>query len=333
LLVIIRKYVADLPPSHIKNWYKKAGFQTGDEEKEIQPDPNADHTDRCSIPKDATFDKLESIVCVDEAGTVQRQKRPRHKRWSVYRDDDEFEGDLHDISVIKRAGVPQKKQKVSYCEQPEDSSAKRWVGFGDEPEGLQHASYAHLYQNEDDMAEIERIVAERKRGESKQYKVKWKESDEETWLDEKEIQGLGSLLTYWQQRNKRVDQNKAMLQEKELARKPAAPYKPNREPNIGQMAAIYTSKQDKEHLFFVGRILEKTDKKYKVQWFTSKKMSGNWRAQIMKGTKEAYTSYVWCESIIDVLLHNQQSNKNKYKISTAQLSELKRLVDAYRKKL
>ena len=184
---------------------------------------------------------------------MQREKRPRHKRWSIYREDDEFEGELQDISVIKRAGVPQKKQKVSYCQEPEDSSAKRWVGFGDEPEGLQHASYAHLYQNEDDMAEIERIVAERKRGESKQYKVKWKESDEETWLDEKEIQGLGSLLTYWQERNKRVDEKKTMLhmQQKELARKPVAPYKPNREPKIGDMVAVYAPIKGIKNIYFM----------------------------------------------------------------------------------
>jgi hypothetical protein len=73
LLAVARKYVAELPASHIKHWFAKAGFQTGDEEKEILEDPNTDNTDRCSIPKDVTFDKLESIVCVDESGTVQRE--------------------------------------------------------------------------------------------------------------------------------------------------------------------------------------------------------------------------------------------------------------------
>jgi transposase len=331
LLVVIRRYVAELPASHIKNWYKKAGFQTGDEEKEIPEDPNGEYQDRCSIPKDATFDKLESIVCVDESGTVQREKRSRRKKWSIYRDDDEFEGDLQDISVIKRAGVPQKRQKVSYCQEPEDSSAKRWVGFGEEQEGLKHASYVHLYQNEDDMAEIERITAERQRGDSKQYKVKWKESDEQTWLDEKEIQGLGSLLTYWQERNKRVEKNKLILQQKELARKPAAPYKPNRTPHIGDMVAVYAPKGDSEALFYVARVLEITSKKYLVQWFTSKRIDGNWRAQILKKEKRPYSTHIWHESILDVLPDNAQSNKNKYKISSTQLTQIKKLVDAYRK--
>jgi hypothetical protein len=174
------------------------------------------------------------------------------------------------------------------------------------------------------------ITAERQRGDSKQYKVKWKESDEQTWLDEKEIQGLGSLLTYWQERNQRVEKNKKMLQQKELARKPAT-YKPNREPKVGQMVAVYAPKGDKENLFFVGRMLEKTSKKYKLQWFTSKNINCNWRAQIMKDTKAAYSSFVWHESIIDTLLDNAQSNKNKYKISSTQLTQIKRLVDIHRK--
>ena len=133
-----------MPAVHIKNWYKKSGFQTGDEEKTSELNKNAAYVDSwSSIPKDAEFtDRAEAIVhvCADEQNTVRRLKKPRHKKWTIYTDDDEFDGDLHvqNISVVKRSGVKTKKQKVYHCPEPDDIAGKRWVGFGEEPEGLQH---------------------------------------------------------------------------------------------------------------------------------------------------------------------------------------------------
>ena len=100
-----------------------------------------------------------------------------------------------------------------------------------------------------------------------------------------------------------------------MARKPAAPYKPNRKPALGDMVAVYAPKGDKEHLFYVARVLEMSAKKYLVQWYTSKRIDGNWRAQVLKNERKAYTSHIWHESVLDVLPYNAQSNKNKYKIT------------------
>ena len=116
LLTIIRNFVTQMPAVHIKNWYKKSGFQTGDEEKTIELKMKHTSTGACSIPKDAEFtDRAEAIVCADEQNTVRRLKKPRHKKWTIYTDDDEFDGDLQNISVVKRSGVKTKKQKVYHC--------------------------------------------------------------------------------------------------------------------------------------------------------------------------------------------------------------------------
>ena len=52
--------------------------------------------DRCSLPENARFDRKEHVVCVDEAGTVRREKKPRQTRWSKY---DAEVSDLQNVSV------------------------------------------------------------------------------------------------------------------------------------------------------------------------------------------------------------------------------------------
>ena len=60
------------------------------------------------------------------------------------------------------------------------------------------------------MAEIEKIVDERKTSEGVQYKIKWKGHNDSynEWIKAENIQGIGELLRYWRERNRRVEREK-----------------------------------------------------------------------------------------------------------------------------
>jgi hypothetical protein len=154
LLQRIREATAKITGKYIEGWYKKASFRTGPEV--LRPaDPNAGVVDRCTLPANARFDRREVIVCVGEYGSVKREKKKRHTRWSKYVEDDGIEGTLENVSRVRRSGVrPRKRPRIESCAEPTNGSRLRWVGFGPEPPGLVHGSSTGLFQSGDDMAEI-----------------------------------------------------------------------------------------------------------------------------------------------------------------------------------
>jgi transposase len=217
LLQRIREATQKITGKFIQGWYKKASFKTGPEV--LRPaDPNAGVVDRCTLPANARFDRREVIVCVDESGSVKREKKKRHSRWSKYTD--EIEGTLENVSRVRRSGVrPRKRPRIESCFEPTDGSRLRWVGIGPEPPGLVHGSSAGLFQSGGDMAEIEKICDEKKTPAGKEYLVRWKgfDSSDDEWLKEKDIQGLGSLLQYYKERNKRVTEESRVREHQEEA--------------------------------------------------------------------------------------------------------------------
>ena len=345
MLQRIREATAKVDGKMIQGWFKKSGFPTGPEHP-VTADPNEGVVNRCTLPESARFDRREHVVCADANGTVRREKRPRHTRWSKYDKDEDIEDPeaLENVSVVKRrrSGVPRKRARVETCPQPTDGTQTRWVGISPEPAGLVHASYSQLYQNDDDMAEIERIVGERASSDGKkEYLVNWKNSPEShnEWLDEHKIQGLGSLLQYWRQRNKRVDEQKKLNKKKEHVAKPlpTAVYQPNRNASVGDLVAIYPSKAAADQ-FYVGRIIGETSTKFEVHWWNAKKVDGVWSEQHLipkKGSKAKtggpYTSSVWREAVVDILIQFPPSAK-RGKVDSTQLKELIKLGKAHKKK-
>ena len=249
----IREATAKITGKFIQGWYKKASFKTGPEILR-SADLNAGVVDRCSLPFNARFDRREVIVCVDESGSVRREKKRRHSRWRKYAEDDGIEGTLENVSRVRRSGVrPRKRPRIESCPEPTDGSRLRWVGIGPEPPGLVHGSSAGLFQSGDDFAEIEKICDAKKTAGGVQYLVRWKKFDEthDEWLQEKDIQGLGSLLLYYKERNKRVSEEKVMMREhKEEASRPPPKYKPNRKPVVGDVIVIYPLKNEKDSILW-----------------------------------------------------------------------------------
>ena len=98
-----------------------------------------------------------------------------------------------------------------------------------------------------------------------EYLVRWKgfSSEHDTWLSATEIQGLGSLLQYWRDKNKRANESKKLKQNQQQASKPPPAYKPNREPKVGDVIAIYAPK-DMDELLFVGEVIDQSDTKLHV---------------------------------------------------------------------
>jgi hypothetical protein len=188
------------------------------------------------------------------------------------------------------------------------------------------------------MAEIEKICDEKKTAGGVEYLVRWKgfDSSHDEWLQEKDIQGLGSLLLYYKERNKRVSEEKVMREHKEEASRPPPPYKPNRKPVEGDVIAIYPPKAE-EDLIFVGKVISASNTKYKVHWWSSKKADGTWSEDWLKPKKGSkakhggpYTGSIWHEAVIDVLtsLHGLK----KGKIEASQLKEIIQLAKEYKKK-
>jgi len=299
-------------------------------------DPNAGVADRCTLPANARFDRREVLVCADESGSVKREKKRLHSHWSKYTEDDEIEGMLQNVSQVKRTGIPPRKRAhIASCPEPNDGSQVRWVGLGPEPPGVVHGSSAGLFQGGDDMAEIEKICNEKKTAGGLEYLVRWKGFDEshDEWLKEADIQGLVSLLQYYRERNKRVNEEKQMRDYKEDASRPSPQYNPNRQPNVGDVICIYPPKED-EDLIFVGQVLEISSTKLKVHWWGSTNIVGTWGPEFLakkgKGHAGLYIGSIWKEAVIDVLgsLHGK-----KGKIETKQLTEIIKLAKAYKKKI
>jgi len=336
LLLRIRQASQKITGEFIQGWFKKASFRTGPEV--LGPvDPNAGVADRCSLPVNARFQQREHIVCVDSQGTVKREKKVGHTRFSTYADHDtETEGTLENVSGVKRAGIPPRKRpRVEVCAEPTDGSKLRWVGVGVEPPGLVHGSSESLFQGGDDMAEIERIRSERKTDRGMEYLVRWKgfSSEHDTWLPATEIQGLGSLLQYWRDKNKRASESKKLKQNQQQASKTPPKYKPNREPKTGDVIAIYAPK-DMDELLFVGEVIDQSDTKLHVHWWSAKKVDGTWSPQFLakkgKGHAGPFTNWIWKEGCLDVL--NNLKGQKKGKIEPDQLGEMLKIAQAYKKK-
>ena len=109
LLQRTREITLRITGKFIQGWYKKASFRTGPDEVPLA-DPNESVSDRCSLPANATFQRREAIVCVDELGKVRREKKVRHKTWSTYDPDAE---DLQNVSKVKRTGVKRKNRLMA----------------------------------------------------------------------------------------------------------------------------------------------------------------------------------------------------------------------------
>jgi hypothetical protein len=338
LLLRIREATQKITGKFIQGWYKKASFNIGPEL--LRPaDPNAGVVDRCSLPANARFDRREVVVCVDETGAVKREKKRRHSRWSKYVEDDEMEGTLENVSRVRRSGIPPRKRpRIESCPEPTDGSKLRWVGIGPEPPGLVHGSSAGLFQGGDEMAEIDRICQEKKTAGGLEYLIRWKgfDSSHDEWMKEKDIQGLGSLLQYYKERNKRVTEAKQMREHKEEASKPPPAYKPNRRAVVGDVVAIYPSKKEKD-LIMMGKVLSVSKTKYNVQWWSSKKLDGTWSEEYLKPKKGSkarhggpYAGSIWREAVIDVLpnLHGLKRGK----IKNNQLKEITKLAKEYKKR-
>jgi hypothetical protein len=275
---------------------------------------------------------------VDESGSVKREKKARHTRWSTYTEDEAIEGTLENVSRVRRTGIPPRKRpRIDNCPEPTDGSKLRWVGIEPEPPGLVHGSVAGLFQGGgDDMAEIERICDERKTNAGLEYLVRWKgfpDASHDEWLKAADIQGLGSLLLYWRDRNKRVIAEKEMREHKEEASKPTPRYVPNRSPKKGDVIAIYPPNTE-EDLIYVGQVVNLSSTKVEVHWWSSKKIDGIWTPQFLakkgKGHAGPYTGQIWREAVIDILddLHGLKRGK----IKKQQLNEITTLAKEYKKK-
>jgi hypothetical protein len=188
------------------------------------------------------------------------------------------------------------------------------------------------------MAEIEKICDEKKTSTGLEYLIRWKgfDSSHDEWMKEKDIQGLGSLLQYYKERNKRVTEAKQMREHKEEASKPPPAYKPNRRAVVGDVVAIYPSKKEKD-LIMMGKVLSVSKTKYNVQWWSSKKLDGTWSEEYLKPKKGSkarhggpYAGSIWREAVIDVLpnLHGLKRGK----IKNNQLKKITKLAKEYKKR-
>jgi len=325
LLQRIREATTMVTGEMIQGWFKKSGFIVGPD-KPHAVDPNAGVVDRCSLPKHARFDRKEHVVCADVDGVVQREKKMGHTKWSTYNED---VGELQNVSVVKRSGLPPKKKHiVRDCPLP-DEETTRWVGLSEEPADLKHASYEHFFQNPDDMAEVDSIVGERKTGNMMEYLVHWKDSSdsENEWIASDKIMGLSSLLMYWRERNKRRTTEKKVSQNKQAAN--SVPYKPTRNAVVGDVVAIYAPK-DESNLFFIGKVLSVSATKFDVHWWDSKTIDGIWSEQFLakkgKGTAGPYVGQIHKEAVIDKVPNFFGQKKGK--IAPSHLAEIVKLVNA-----
>jgi hypothetical protein len=236
-----------------------------------------------------------------ESGTVRKEKKPRHTRWSKYTE--EVEGKLTNLSVVRRSGVKRKRPPIEACPEPNDGSRTRWVGLGEEPEGLTHGSAAALFQDGDDMAEVEKICKEKKVRGGMDYLVRWKGFDAsyDEWVNEADIMGLGNLLQTWKERNKRVAA-RMERKEEEVAR-PIEPV--NRgNPTVGSALAIL-SPNGANRPFYLAKVLKVNSKTIKVHWYNNKKVDGTYTLEYGKkkgkGVGKPKTATLYRTTIVDTV--------------------------------
>ena len=331
LLQRIREATAKIDGHMIRGWFKKSGFIVGPEAP-LAPDPNHGVVDRCTLPKNARFSRKEHILCVDESGHIHREKKPRYTRWTSYSPDDDIDGSLVNMSVVKRSGVRRKPTRITHCAEPEDQK-KRWVGLSREPDGLQHGSYAKLFQNDDDMAEIEKIVDERKTSEGVQYKIKWKGHNDSynEWIDADDIQGLGELLRYWRERNRRVEREKEEYDHKEEAKRPRVVVPYNRTPVVGKTVAILP-RQQSSRPFYLGKVTHVTTHTVRIHWYHNTRVDGTYTLEYGKksgkGLGPAAIGSVYRTRIIDTVA---SVTGTRGRIQSGELNRILALVKQMRK--
>jgi hypothetical protein len=321
----------------IQGWFRKAGFDVG-LLVDVPIDPNAGQ-DRCTLPADATFLRREHVLCVDRAGITRREKRVRHTTWSRYDKADDIDGELVNVSVVKRKGVKRAAPvNVDDCAPPDDPSKTRWVGLQrPAPAGLTHGSSDGLFSNEDDSFAIEAIIGERQVGGNTEYKVRWVgfNATHDSWLKEDEFSiGFQSTLKHWRERNKRQSERKEMKEHKEEAERPKAKYKANRNAKVASTIAIYSAKTASK-LFYIARVIAiLPDSKLRIHWWASKKVDGTYSAEFkkpkqkQKGTAGPYLATVQKSSVIDRVI--SLDGKTKGKIGPAQLRQITRLATEFR---
>jgi transposase len=345
----LREATAKVTGDMIKGWYRKSGYLIpGEDPVEPPGDPNEGVADRCSLPRDATFQAREHIACFDSVGKLRREKKQGHRTWSKYDEidtSDEDENDLENLSVSKRKAVAKKRRRrgaADSCQEPEEGKT-RYTGIGGEPENAVHGDYSGLWQDHDDNQAVQAILDERTTrigNKKKEYKVRWVGFDQshDEWLPaERFTAGLNSLLKNWQERNK---QREEIRQIQRNARAAAAGgggeggrrYRPDRRAKVGDIVAIYAGRTSRQGAFFMAKVLGIQDGKLRVHWWDSKNIDGTWSPQFrqpkggkrVKGTAGPFVGLIQRESVIDRI--PSLEGKKKGKIPTAQLREISRLV-------
>ena len=60
----------------VMGWFKKSGYLIpGEAPRAIELDPNAGVENRCTLPKNATFQRREHVACYDSEGQLKREKK------------------------------------------------------------------------------------------------------------------------------------------------------------------------------------------------------------------------------------------------------------------
>ena len=329
LLKRIREATTKIDGMMVMGWFKKSGYLIpGEAPRAIELDPNAGVENRCTLPKNATFQRREHVACYDAEGQLKREKKTGHKRWSRYDELEEEKADgLRNISVTKRTSVPQKKRKIVACDIPEGKT--RWAGLGEEPEGLfEHASNATLW-DKDSYDSVEAIVGERVANGKAEFCVKWVGFDDSynEWLTEDKFSaGFSSMLKNWREIQNNREEKKQIGENAHKAK--AAVVKPlNRSKFTVGDALVILAPKKADRLFYVAKVLEVGKKKLKIHWFHSKKIDGAYKLEYAepskkgKGVGRPNTAVVWKETVVDSV--TSLRGKRNGKIEKA---ELKRLV-------
>ena len=210
LVVRLREATANITGTTIMNWFRKCGYVIpGRPEPVRAPDPNRGVEDRCSLPREATFDPREHVACFNEAGKLKREKKTGHKRWSHFEEADEDE-DLENLSVTRRSGVLPRKRQVTAPEDcaPPDEKVRAWTGVSGEQPELKIKPNEDLWQPWDDFSTIEKITDERKSSTgATEYRIRWRNGAPSQWVPATRFEG-SEFVADWRARNKRREELK-----------------------------------------------------------------------------------------------------------------------------
>ena len=232
----------------------------------------------------------------------------------------------------KRRKTHQTARRVGECTLPEEPERIRYTGLNPLPVEVKHASYEHLFQNDTDNTAIERILAERQVDGKTEFQVRWVgfgESHDEWIPEDRFTAGLNSLLLYWQEHNRVVEEKKQMNENKKKANEAVAPatVAPINRDNLtaGDAVAILAPKGTVQP-FYLGRVIKSNATKVNVHWYGHNKTVNDtyilqFKAKDGKGVGPAIEGTVWLETVIDTVL--SMKGKQKGKIEKV---ELKRLI-------